>query len=107
MLPTEKLEQLVRRFGELEELLCSPEVLGDRTRLTRLNKERSDLEPLVAAFSLYRDVERKIRDDEDALGDPDLRALAEAELPARAADRGRPEQPPQLPLPPPDPTRQN
>jgi peptide chain release factor 1 len=103
MLPMEKLDQLVRRFGELEELLCSPEVLGDRTKLSRLNKERSDLEPLIGAFARYRDVERKIRDDEEALGDPDLRELAEAELPTLAAERGQLEQSIQLLLLPPDP----
>ena len=44
MLPKEKLEALVRRYGELEHLLCSQEVLTDRNRLQKLNKERSDME---------------------------------------------------------------
>jgi peptide chain release factor 1 len=103
MLPTEKLEALVRRFSELEELLCSPEVLTDRAKLSRFNKERSDLEPLVAAFARYREVEKKIRDDEDALADPDLRSLAEAELPELAGERGQLEQSIQLLLLPADP----
>ena len=81
MLPVDKLEQLVRRYGELEELLCTPEVLADRLKLTKLNKERSDLAPLVDAFAHYRDLEKKIRDDEEALADPELRELAQAELP--------------------------
>jgi peptide chain release factor 1 len=103
MLPTDKLEQLVRRYGELEELLCLPAVLGDRAKLTKLNKERSDLEPLVAAFARYRDLEKRIRDDEEALADPDLRELAQAELPALADERGTLEQAIQLLLLPPDP----
>jgi peptide chain release factor 1 len=103
MLPIDKLEQLVRRYGELEELLCRPEVLGDRAKLSRLNKERSDLEPLIAAFARYRDLEKRIRDDEEALSDPDLRDLAQAELPALADERGGLEQSIQLLLLPPDP----
>jgi peptide chain release factor 1 len=96
MLPMDKLEQLVRRYGELEELLCSPEVLGDRGKLSKLNKERSDLEPLVDAVGRYRDLERKIKDDEEALADPDLRELAEGELPVLQGERGRLEQSIQL-----------
>jgi len=33
MLPLEKLEQLTRRYAELEELMCRPDVLGDRNQL--------------------------------------------------------------------------
>jgi peptide chain release factor 1 len=103
MLPIDKLEQLVRRYGELEELLCRPDVLADRARLNKLNKERSDLETLVDTFSRYREIEKKIRDDEEALGDPELRDLAQGELPALTAERGRLEQSIQLMLLPPDP----
>jgi peptide chain release factor 1 len=103
MLPIDKLQQLVRRYGELEELLCRPEVLGDRAKLSKLNKERSDLEPLVVAFARYHDLEKRIRDDEEALSDPDLRDLAQAELPGLAEERGKLEQSIQLLLLPPDP----
>jgi peptide chain release factor 1 len=99
----DKLEQLVRRYGELEELLCLPEVLGDRAKLSKLNKERSDLEPLVDAVARYRDIERKIKDDEEARADPDLREIAEAELPQLEGERGRLEQSIQLLLLPADP----
>jgi len=103
MLPNDKLDQLVRRHAELEELLGSTEVLSDRNMLQKVNKERSDLEPLVSAVSRYREVEKKIRDDEEALGDPELRELAQAELPELHAQRGRLEESIQLLLLPPDP----
>jgi peptide chain release factor 1 len=103
MLPNDKLDQLVRRYVELEELLGSAEVLADRGRLQKVNKERSDLEPLVNAVSRYREVEKRIRDDEEALGDPDLRELAQAELPVLHSQRGRLEESIQLLLLPPDP----
>jgi peptide chain release factor 1 len=103
MLPIEKLDQLARRYGELEQMLCQPEVLSDRNRLTKLNKERSDLEPLIDALARYRDVERKIREDEEALQDPDLRDLAQAELNELGGERERLEQSMRLLLLPVDP----
>ncbi len=81
MLPLDKLEQLARRYTELDDLLCDPRVLSDRTQLSKLNKERSDVEPLVQAFARYRAVEKKIREDEEVLADPELRELVELELP--------------------------
>ena len=57
----------------------------------------------MAAFAHYREVEKKIRDDEEALADPDLRELAEAELPELSGERGKLEQSIQLLLLPADP----
>jgi peptide chain release factor 1 len=99
----DKLDQLVRRYGELEELLCRPEVLADRVGYQRLNKERSDLAPLVDAFSRYRDLERKIREDEEAMADPELRELVQGELPGLVEQRTLLEASIQLLLLPPDP----
>ncbi len=103
MIPIDKLEQLARRYGELEEILCRPDVLSDRARSSKLNKERSDLEPIVNALSRYRDLERKIKDDEEALGDPELRDLALSELQELNGERDRLESSIQLLLLPPDP----
>ena len=88
MLPLDKLEQLSRRYVELDDLLCDPRVLGDRSQLTKLNKERVDIEPLIHAFARYREVEKKIREDEEALADPELREMVELELPELQAERG-------------------
>lgn len=87
MLPIDKLEQLARRYAELDDLMCQPQVLSDRNQLSKLNKERTDLEPLIAAFGRYRDVEKKIKEDEEALSDPDLRELVQMELPELNAER--------------------
>src|SRR5262249_5361593 len=103
MLPLEKLEQLSRRYSELDELLCRPEVLADRHQLSKLNKERSEIEPLVAQFARYREVEKRIREDEAAFSDPELRELAELELPGLQAERESLERSIQLLLLPTDP----
>ncbi len=103
MLPLDKLEQLSRRYVELDDLLCDPLVLADRAQLSKLNKERTDIEPLVNAFARYRDVEKKIREDEEALADPELREMVEMELPELSAERLGLEQQIQLLLLPTDP----
>jgi peptide chain release factor 1 len=81
MLPMEKLEALVRRADELDRLLCEPGVTADAQRYRTMTRERSHLDPLLLAYARYRDTARRLRDDQEALGDPELRPLAEAELP--------------------------
>ena len=103
MLPREKLESLTRRYAELEDLLCQPSVLGDRAQLSKLTKERAELEPLVQQFGRYVAVEKSLRESEEALADPELRALAEEELPVLAAERASLEESIQLLLLPTDP----
>ncbi|MBW2527266.1 MAG: peptide chain release factor 1 [Deltaproteobacteria bacterium] len=103
MLPIAKLQALEIRFRELDELLCSPEVFGDPKRVHKLNKERSDLEPVVKAFADYRALQERIADDREALGDPELKELAEQELVEFEAERERLEDQLQLLLLPKDP----
>ena len=103
MLPIEKLEQLTRRYAELDELMCRPEVLSDRNQLSKLNKERTDLEPLISQYGRYRELAKKIDDDKAALADPELRELAEMELPELETERASLEKTIQLLLLPPDP----
>ncbi len=103
VLPDDKLDQLVQRYGELEAQLCTPEVLSDRAKLQKLNKERSDLEPLVNAVSRYREVERKSRDAKEMLADSELHDLAKAELDELGEQHRTLESSIQLLLLPPDP----
>jgi peptide chain release factor 1 len=77
----EKLAGIEDRFEELDRLLL--EVGGDYQRAAELNKERSDLEPLVEKARAYRQAIAQ-RDQAvqmlDSETDPDLLALAEAEI---------------------------
>ncbi|HSN99594.1 MAG TPA: peptide chain release factor 1 [Candidatus Nanopelagicales bacterium] len=89
MLPIPKLEAVERRFKELEHQLCSPAVLSDPAQMQKLNRERSELEPVVAAFGRLRDIEKRIAEDREALTDPELAELVQAELPELEAERGK------------------
>jgi peptide chain release factor 1 len=103
MLPRTKLEAVERRYQELENLLCRPEVLGDRKELQRLNKERSDLEPVVGAWGRLLGLEKRIADDRLALEDPELAELVRDELPTLEEERNELEREVQILLLPKDP----
>lgn len=81
MLPVEKLSSIARRYHELEDMLCRPEIVGDRNQFQKLSKERSEIEPVAQAFERYDALTKNIATTEAALSDPELRELAEAELP--------------------------
>jgi peptide chain release factor 1 len=87
MLPTDKLEHLERRFNELPELMCSPGILSDHAALSKLTRERSELEHVVAKYARYKELARSIREDEEALIDPELREMAMEELPLLQAEQ--------------------
>ncbi len=87
MLPIDKLETLEARHRELEELLCVPEVISDAKRYLSLRREHADLGLLTAAYGRFKAVERQIADDRAALSDPELREMAEEELPGLEVER--------------------
>ncbi len=80
MLPTAKLEALTRRFQELEHLLCSSGVLSDPAKLQKLNKERTELEPPVAAYAILKTKLAQLDDAVKLVEDPDFRDMAFAEI---------------------------
>src|SRR5512143_895839 len=79
----EKLEDVERRYVDLEERLIDPSVTGSRKDFARLAKERAELEPIVAAYREWKAVTRDIEGHKQLLesSDADLRELVKAELP--------------------------
>jgi peptide chain release factor 1 len=85
----ERLQEVERRFEELERLVVDPAVIANRREFAALSRERAGLEETVALFrerkQLVQDIEEHNELVQDA--DPDIRALAKAELPALDARR--------------------
>jgi peptide chain release factor 1 len=81
MLPIAKLESLRLRHRELEELLCRADVISDTKRYTQLRREHGELGPLVETFDRYSKTKKQLDDDRAALTDPELREMAEEEIP--------------------------
>lgn len=87
MLPIDKLDALRARHEEIESLLCEPDVVADPTRTTKLLRERGEIAPVVEAYRRHAELSTRIREDREALADPELRGLAEEELPGLEAAR--------------------
>jgi peptide chain release factor 1 len=81
MIPVGKLESIVRRHAELDQLLCDPKVFGDPQKLNSFNRERSGLSGIVEAFQEWRAVEKHVAEDREAMNDPELGPLVKQELP--------------------------
>jgi peptide chain release factor 1 len=79
----QKLEEVERRYVELEGILVDPSVLNSRSDYARLAKERSDLEEIVAAYREWKKLRADIEGHRSLLeaADPEIRELAKEELP--------------------------
>jgi peptide chain release factor 1 len=79
----EKLSGTEARYEELNTLMSDPAVTGDYTRLREVGQERMALQPTVEAYRAYREALRQ-RDESRALvaseTDPDMAAMAQAEV---------------------------
>lgn len=78
MIPAERIEQIIDRFQFLEAKMSGGVDGGD---IAALAKEYSDLRPVVETVSAYKTLIAQIADAEAMLADPEMKALAEEELP--------------------------
>ena len=76
----DKIEELERRYQELEALLSDPVVISNQPEFRRLSREHSDLSELVSVYRRYRKVLVEISDNRELLSDPDMKEMAEDEL---------------------------
>jgi len=85
----EKIEELERRFQELESLLSDPAVIGNQTDFRKFSREHSDLSALVDAYRRYRKILADIADNRELLGDPEMKEMAAEELQSLEAEKDR------------------
>ena len=78
MIPEDKLIQITQRFQFLEAKM-SEGLSGDE--FASVAREYADLKPVVETVSAYQALTRDIDEAEAMLRDPEMRELAEAELP--------------------------
>ncbi len=79
----DKLEDLVRRFEEIQAELASPQVVNDQARFRKLMKEQNDLSELVDTYNEYKKQKQNVQDSLDILdseSDEEMRELAKEEL---------------------------
>ena len=78
MVPEERLEQISQRFQYLEAAMADGAVGADIAALAR---EYSELRPVVEQIAAWRRIVSDIEEAEAMLDDPDMKELAEEELP--------------------------
>ncbi len=78
MVPLEKLDQITQRFGFVEAKLNAGAAPAE---IAALSREYSELKPVAEEIAAYRQALTDLSDAEAMLTDPEMRALAEEELP--------------------------
>lgn len=76
----DKLNQLVDRHLEINQLLQSPDVIDDMDNYRKLTRELSEITPVVETFQRYTQTESDIVSAEEMLSDPEMKAFANEEI---------------------------
>ena len=75
----DKLEAIEAKYSQIEARLAAPETYDDPEQVARLNKEQTELQPLVDTFRRYQAVKEAREQAELLLSDPEMRELAQEE----------------------------
>jgi peptide chain release factor 1 len=78
-----KLEINTERFEEVKLLLSEPEIINNQKKFRELSKEYSDLSPMIEGFITYQEEEQNLKELQSWLSgsDPELKTMANEELP--------------------------
>lgn len=68
----DKLEEVEKRYEEINELVCQSEVVADMERYTALMKELKHLTPIVEKFREYKNAKAANEESREMLGDSSL-----------------------------------
>ncbi len=77
----DRLNEIEKRFVAVEEAFSDPAIVTNQAEMQRLGKARAELEPIVGAIREYRKLLDDLRQAEEMLGDPEMKELAQDELP--------------------------
>ena len=78
MVPLDKLEAISQRFQFIEARMAAG-LSGDE--IAKLGREYAELRPVVEEITAYRQLLNDLAEAEEMMDDPEMRELAEAELP--------------------------
>ena len=68
----DKLVEVEKRYEEVNELVCKPEVISDMEEYTKLMKEMKQLSPVVEKFREYKKAKDTFEESKEMLGDSSL-----------------------------------
>ena len=78
----ERLEKMVARYNEINELMMQSDVVSDRKTMAKLGREQNELTPIVETYAEYKKAceeleEAKLLSKED---DKEIREMAQMEV---------------------------
>ena len=76
----DKLENVEKRYEELNEKISDPEAIANQNEWKKLIKEHADIEEIVEKYREYKKVQNSIEDLKEMLEDKEMHDLAQAEL---------------------------
>ena len=76
----QKLEDVEKRYEELNKLISDPEVISNQTEWKKLMKEHSSIEEVVMKYREYKNTEKAMEEAKEMMSDPELKELAEEDM---------------------------
>ncbi|MFA5879523.1 MAG: peptide chain release factor 1 [Candidatus Margulisiibacteriota bacterium] len=77
---TNKLDEVVARFEEIERKISDPEIIQNQELYQELLKKRSELEEIVHDYEKYKKLLTEFSEAKALISDPELKAMAEEEI---------------------------
>ena len=75
----DKLTAIEAKYSQIEARLAAPETYDDPAKVAKLNKEQSELQPLVETFRTYRRTLEARDQARELMSDPEMKELAQEE----------------------------
>ncbi len=76
----ERLQNIEKRYNELNEELMKPEVISNVKETLKLTREQASIKDAYDAYQEYKKLEKNIEDAKDMVKDPELGEMAKEEL---------------------------
>ena len=76
----QKLEDVEKRYEELNKMISDPEVISNQNEWKKLMKEHSSIEDVVLKYREYKNTEKAMEEAKEMMSDPELKDLAEEEM---------------------------
>lgn len=88
----DRLQSIVDRYEELNELLCDPDIVSDPNKLRQYSKEQSDLQDKYEAYKKYKTVRNQLADAKSMLEenlDAEMREMVKQEIDELSAQEAK------------------
>ena len=76
----DKLENVEKRYEELNAKISDPEVIANQNEWKKLMKEHADIEEIVEKYREYKKIVQSIDELKEMLNDKEMHDLAQMEL---------------------------